>query len=97
MNGSVMIAHHKLNVEAAPHTLYVLVGVITVCADARAGAQCMCRDVNVVNKVTLTKELRHLFCVISKSDTQPRRLRWIGRVQWITMYYTQHFTRIRPR
>ena len=46
-----MIAHHKMHVQAAPHTLYVLVGVITVCSDVRAGAQCMCRDVDVVNKL----------------------------------------------
>ena len=46
-----MIAHHKLHVQAAPHAMYVLVGVITVCSDVRAGAQCMCRDVDVVNKL----------------------------------------------
>ena len=56
-----MIAHHKLNVQAAPQTLCVLVVVITVCADVRAGAQCMCRDVDVVNKPILTIELSHLF------------------------------------
>ena len=33
----VMIAHHKLNVQAASHTYCVLGCVMTVCADARAG------------------------------------------------------------
>ena len=59
--GDVMIAHHKLNVLAAPQTLCVLVVVITVYEDVRAGAQCMCRDVDVVNKPILTKELSRLF------------------------------------
>ena len=52
----VMIAHHKLNVQAASHTLCVLGCVMTVCADARVGAQCMCCYVDAVNKHILTKE-----------------------------------------
>ena len=62
---SVIIAHHKLNVQVAPHTMCVLVGVITVCADTRVGAQCMCRDGDVVNKPILTRVKTSLLKVIS--------------------------------
>ena len=57
------------------HHHCILVGVIrliTVCAETRVGAQCVCRDIDVVNKPILTIESRHLFTDIDRLDNLQR-------------------------